>query len=73
MENKLPTQERRFGTFKVDKILKTETSLPGRDTERSTSNSISFMLIKSNVLQERVNSTRDSVSTLKEHSTLFHI
>jgi hypothetical protein len=52
-------------------MLKTETSLHGTDMLRSTNNLISSMLTNGNVIQERVNSTRDSVSTLKEHSTLY--
>jgi hypothetical protein len=57
--------------YKVVLMLKTETSLSGTNTERLTNNSISSMLTNGRVNQLRDNSIRDSVSTLKYHSTLL--
>jgi hypothetical protein len=57
--------------YKVVLMLKTETSLSGTNTERLTNNSISSMLTNGRVNQLRDNSIRDSVSTLKDHSTLL--
>ena len=50
---------------------RTETSVSTIETIRSISNGILFTLINGKVNQPRVNSTKDSVFTLKETSTLF--
>jgi hypothetical protein len=52
-------------------MLKTETLLPGRNTERSISNSMLSMLMNGREIQLRVNSTKSMAFMLKEISTLF--
>jgi hypothetical protein len=51
-------------------MLKTETSLSGTDIRDSTNNGTSSMLMNTQRNQRRENSTRTSVSMLKDHSTL---
>jgi hypothetical protein len=68
---KSSTREERFLKFKVELMLKTETSwLIAKTTKLSTNNGISSMLINGRENQLRDNSIRDSVSTLREISTL---
>jgi hypothetical protein len=54
---------------KVELMMKTETSLPTRDTERSTNSSMLFMLTNGRVNQPRDNSTSSSDFTLTEPSS----
>jgi hypothetical protein len=68
----LMTKER-LSKFKVELTLKTETLLQVIETTMlSTNNGISSTLINGRENQLRVNSIRDSVSMLKETSTLSH-
>ena len=52
-------------------MTKTETSLLGTDIRVLTNNGISFMKMNTQQNQRRVNSTKTSVSTLIETSTLL--
>jgi hypothetical protein len=54
---------------KEELMMKTETSLPTRDTERSTSNSMLSMLTNGRENQPRDNSTKTSDFTLTEPSS----
>ena len=53
-------------------ILKTETSLSGTDIRDLTNNGTSSTLTNTQRNQRRENSTRNSDSMFKDHSTLFH-
>jgi hypothetical protein len=67
----LSTIKERYWKSKEAMTMRTETLVSTIETTRSTSNGILSTLINGRVNQPRVNSTRDSVFTLKEISTLF--
>jgi hypothetical protein len=66
----LPTTKERSWMFKEMLMLKTETSLPTRNTEDSTSNGTLSMLTNGRVNQSKENSMKNSASMSKDHSTL---
>jgi hypothetical protein len=61
----------RLWMFKVESMLKTETSLFIKSMVKSTRDGRSSMLMSTLMNQQRVNSTRNSDSMLKEISTSF--
>jgi hypothetical protein len=66
----LSTKKARSSMFKAMLMLKTETLLFTTNTERSTNNGTLSMLTNTQRSQRRVNSTRTSVSMLRDLSTL---
>jgi hypothetical protein len=64
----LSTKKERSSMSQEPKMMKTETSLPGTSIRETTRNGTSSMLMNIQKSQPRVNSTKTSVSTLKDHS-----
>jgi len=64
-------RKERSWKFKVEKMLKTETLLLETKDHNFTNNGTSSMLMNTKKNQRKVSSTKSSVCTLTELSTLF--